>query len=428
MRFHASTLATRLLPWALLAGTVLTSGTGCRRWQHRLRADREVTCLVDEKSNDPRWAVPGSRWHKIHAAAFTIRTTPTTPRQQFAVQRAQLELDSARTAKDVLVDFTKVKMLEDLRSQEETAKAKMDAETAAFALESARVKRLEKQLESCIITAPKEGMVVYANEISRHRGIQTVTIEEGAMVRERQTIIRLPDKEQMQVKVNVHESKVEQMELGMQANIQILDRKLQGTVTSVASQPEPASYYQASVKEYATTVQIDGESKEESKEESKDLLPGMTAEVEILVADLKDVIALPVAAVVEKGGHFYCWVKTPKKIERRRLVMGMSNDEFIEIKDGGAVGDEVVLSPRAVVPEARDIDEDESPDDKKSAEDKSDKPAPPADETPSPGDEAVAPPSATDSDEPRGPRPVAPVRRSSSRRSGSRWRLQPNAV
>ena len=36
-----------------------------------------------------------------------------------------------------------------------------------------------------------------------------------AAVRERQTILRIPDLLQMQVKVNVHESKVDQIQPGM---------------------------------------------------------------------------------------------------------------------------------------------------------------------------------------------------------------------
>jgi multidrug resistance efflux pump len=267
--------------------------------------------------------------------------------QEFSVQRSQLELDSARTAKDVLENFTKVKMLEDLRSQVETAKARMESERAAFALEESRLKRLEDQLAFCVIHAPQGGMVVYANEQSMGRGgsTQGVQIEEGAAVRERQTILRLPDLTQMQVKVNVHETKVEQLRLGMRARIRILGRELLGEVSSVANQPEPTSFFSASVKEYATIVRVDGQ--------PEGLRPGMTAEVEILIAHLKDVLTLPVAAVVEQRGEFYCWVATGDSLERRQLVLGLNDDRFVEVRDGVSQGEQVLLNPRAVVPEAR---------------------------------------------------------------------------
>ena len=275
--------------------------------------------------------------------------------QQFSVQRSQLELDSARTAKDVLENFTKVKMMEDLESKVETAKAKMESEKAAFALEESRLKRLEDQKGYCVITAPQDGMVVYANEQSggMRGGQQGPQIEEGATVRERQTILRLPDLSQMQVKVAVHETKVEQLRIGMRARIRILDRELQGAVSSIANQPEPTSFFSASVKEYGTIVKIDGQ--------PAGLRPGMTSEVEILVAHLKDVLTLPVAAVVEQRGKYFCWVTTAGKTERRSLVLGLNNDQFVEVKDGVAAGDQVLLNPRTVVAEARVSEEEAKP-------------------------------------------------------------------
>ncbi|NLF72325.1 MAG: HlyD family efflux transporter periplasmic adaptor subunit [Candidatus Anammoximicrobium sp.] len=267
--------------------------------------------------------------------------------QQFSVQRSQLELDSARTAKDVLENFTKVKMIEDLQSKVETAKAKLESEKAAFTLEESRLKRLEDQKGFCLINATQDGMVVYANEQmgGMRGGQQGPQIEEGAAVRERQTILRLPDLSQMQVKVNVHETKVEQLRVGMRARIRILGRELQGAVHSIANQPEPTSFFSASVKEYATIVRIDGQ--------PEGLRPGMTAEVEILVAHLKDVLTLPVAAIVEQRGKYFCWVATPGKVERRSLVLGLNNDRFVEVQDGVSETDQVLLNPRAVVAEAR---------------------------------------------------------------------------
>jgi HlyD family secretion protein len=177
-------------------------------------------------------------------------------------------------------------------------------------------------------------------------GSQSVKVEEGATVREGQTLIRLPDLSNMQVKVIVHESKVELIKRGMPARIEIGDRHLDGTVLFVASQPEPASWSNANVKEYATLVKIEGE--------MYGLKPGMTAAVEILIEDLPDVVLIPVSAVVEQRGKFHAWVKTPQGHEKRSLTLGHTNIKVIEIKDGVKEDDEVVLNPKAVLAEARD--------------------------------------------------------------------------
>lgn len=265
--------------------------------------------------------------------------------QKFAVERAKLDLAAAITAKEVLEKFTKVKTLQDLESKRDTAEAKKNSEKAAFDLEEGRLKRLETQLKKCVIRAPKSGMVVYANDQTRARfgPQQTTEIKEGAVVREQQAILRLPDLSNMQVKVTVHESKVDRIQRGMRARIRIQGRDFQGTVISIANQPEPASFFSAAVKEYATIVKIDGE--------SKDLRPGMTAEVEILIAALKDVIAVPVAAVFEQRGQAFACVAKDGQVEKRPIELGMTNDKFIEVKRGLEVGEEVVLNPRAVLPE-----------------------------------------------------------------------------
>jgi multidrug efflux pump subunit AcrA (membrane-fusion protein) len=153
--------------------------------------------------------------------------------------------------------------------------------------------------------APKGGMVVYSNsEGSRFGGSSAISIEEGAQVRERQSIIKLPDLANMQVDVKVHESKIENLERGMRALIRVQGRELQGTVISVANQPEATSRWEGNVKEYKTIVKIDGE--------PEGLRPGMTAEVEILVTNLKDVVRVPTSAVVETGIEHHCWSRTAR--------------------------------------------------------------------------------------------------------------------
>ena len=263
---------------------------------------------------------------------------------QFGVQRSDLELQSAKTALKVLTEYTREKMLTQLKAARDAAAARMRSEQAAWELEVSNLKKLEGQKAKCTIKAPQPGMVIYANENSR-RSSSAVTIEEGAPVREQQTIIKLPDLTRMQVKVPVHETKVEQLRTGMPARITVQDRTYTGRVVAVANQPEPKSWFSAEVKLYATTVAIEGE--------TKNLKPGMTASVEIFVADVPDALTVNVSAVVEQGGKFYVWVVTPEGPERRPVLLGRTDENVVEIKDGVVEAEEVLLNPRAVLKEAR---------------------------------------------------------------------------
>ena len=184
-------------------------------------------------------------------------------------------------------------------------------------------------------------MIVYANERGgRFGGGQGVQVEEGATVRERQTLVRIPDLSQMQVKVNVHESKVEELASGMPASILVQGEKYRGNVESIANQPEPTSWFQGNVKEYATIVKIDGD--------AAGLKPGMTSEVTILVGHLKDVLYLPLACIVESQGRYFVWLNKGGKAERVEVQVGLSNESFVEIKEtkeGLGEGDKVIENP-----------------------------------------------------------------------------------
>jgi HlyD family secretion protein len=269
---------------------------------------------------------------------------------EFAVKRAKLDLDFAQTSKDVLEKFTREKTTRGLEATRDAAQALARSELAAVQLEKAKLDKLTKQLTKCVIFAPKAGMVVYYAERSRY-GSSNSQIEEGSPVRERQTIIQLPDLTQMQAKVPVHESKVEQVHAGQRVYLKVLDREFQGSVTSIANQPEAKSFFSAKVKEYPAEVRIEGD--------CEGLRPGMTAEVEILIANLEDVLTVPVSAVVVKGDQFFGYVKSPEGPQKRELLLGLSNDKFVEVKDGVSEGEEILMNPRAVMSEQINEEEGE---------------------------------------------------------------------
>lgn len=267
-------------------------------------------------------------------------TTLQKEAQEFSVKKAQLDVDLAETAKKVLQEFTFEKMKNELETKVATAEAKAKSEEAAFQLEDSKLKRLENQKANCIIMAPQAGMVVYANESSSGRfggSSDRPKIEEGAAVREGQVILRVPDLGQMQVKVTVHESKVESIRAGMPASIRIQNRRLTGYVTSVANQPESTMMFSSGVKKYGAFVRIDGE--------QSDLKPGMTAEVKILIDERKNILTVPVQCVVELGGKFYVWKVSGNDAVKTAVEIGAGDDQNVEVKEGLAEGDLVLQNP-----------------------------------------------------------------------------------
>jgi HlyD family secretion protein len=269
---------------------------------------------------------------------------------KFAVERGQLDLQAALTAQKVLEEFTRPKTVKSLEAVRDAADARRRAEQASVNLEKAKLERIQQQLKFCVIKAPQRGMVVYGNDPDQNRGfggMDNPQIEEGSMIRERQTIVRLPDLSNMQVKTTVHESRVPHIANGMAARVKVLDRTWNGRIKSIANRPLPPQRYATPTKNYACYVSIDGD--------TTGLKPGMTAQVEILLADLKDVCTVPVASVVEQAGQYYAWVNGPAGPNKREVSIGTTDERVIEIKTGLAAGENVIVNPRATVPEAMRI-------------------------------------------------------------------------
>jgi HlyD family secretion protein len=268
---------------------------------------------------------------------------------KFSVEHGHLDLDAAILAKKVIEEFTRPKTIKQLESVRDAADARRRSEQANVKLEKAKVDRIKDQLKYCVIKAPQRGMVVYANDPDRRDRSDSPQIDEGAMMRERQTIIRLPDLNDMQVETTVHESHVPHIRAGMPALIQILGHPWKGHVKSIASRPTPPSRFSTPTKNYTVYVAVDGN--------TTGLRPGMTAQVEILLADKHNICTVPVTAVVEQKDEFYTWVKKPAGPEKRTVTLGTSDDRVIEIKSGLDVGDEVILNPRSTVAEAMHFDD-----------------------------------------------------------------------
>jgi HlyD family secretion protein len=91
------------------------------------------------------------------------------------------------------------------------------------------------------------------------------------------------------------------------------------------------------VRRFASTIELD--------EQIPEIRPGMTAGVEILIAELKDVLFVPIQAVQTHRGSSYCFVLTDNQPERREVVAGHSSNELVEIKEGLHEGELVLLAP-----------------------------------------------------------------------------------
>jgi len=260
---------------------------------------------------------------------------------RFAVEKSQKELDAAKTKLRVLEDFTKEKTLKQLSSDAAIAKAKWESLKNSYQLEYGKLQDIEDQIAKCVITAPAAGTVTYAHGEEQRGGGDEFVVEDGAVIRERQTIIRLPDVNNMQVEVEINESLIQYVEPGMPAAVRLVgggDRVLRGRVARVNQYAEPTNWRRANVKDYKAFVAI---------EEDADVLKtGMTASVTIAAMYVPEAIVAPVQSVYAHGDRVYCFVKDGDGLTPREVTLGPTNDQFYVVESGLEAGDQVAVNPR----------------------------------------------------------------------------------
>lgn len=259
----------------------------------------------------------------------------------FAVTQAELDVEVKKTEIEVLKEFTKAEELETLRGNLAASKARHEANKERAFADAHRRDRALEEFEHCVIKAEKSGMVIYPSAAAWKK---EPDITEGATVHKNQVLLLMPDLSKMQVKVGIHESIIDRIQPGLEARVTLPDRILDGEVISVASVTSPAGWWTGNVVKYDTIIQLPS---------VEGLKPGMSAEVEVIMARHEDVLTIPVAAVLETEEGDFCWVKTPSGPERRELELGDSNDVAVLVKAGVVEGDEVVLNPLAFVEEAQ---------------------------------------------------------------------------
>jgi hypothetical protein len=72
----------------------------------------------------------------------------------------------------------------------------------------------------------------------------------------------------------------------------------------------------------------------------------MNAEVRIFVESLTDALQVPVQALCESKGHYFCLVRNGERFETREVQVGSSNDTYMTIMSGLREGETVVMNPR----------------------------------------------------------------------------------
>jgi HlyD family secretion protein len=257
----------------------------------------------------------------------------------FRVTQAELNVEVRNTEIGALKDFSKEMEMETLRGDLKAAKADLAASEERAKQDAVRRDEALEEFELCVIKAETGGLVIHP---SAAKWKTAPEIEEGSTVHKDQVLLLMPDLAKMQVKIEIHESVIDRIKPGLAARVRLPNKTLTGEVDTVSSVTAPSGWSGGDEAKYDTIVELPS---------VRGLMPGMSAEVEVLIDSYKDVLTIPVAAVVETEEGDFCWVKADDGPTRRSIKLGDTNDLFTVVKAGLKEGDQVMLNPFAFTDE-----------------------------------------------------------------------------
>jgi HlyD family secretion protein len=251
--------------------------------------------------------------------------------------RRKLQTNYESKVKEAEEDLDRVVKQSEARMAQ--AQADVETKTRTLALNESKLERDKQNLAAAKIFAPSDGLVVYASPEGRFSSESM--IEEGATIRYRQEIIKLPDTSAMKLTIKVHESHVGKVKPGQAAYVVLdpqPDMRYEGRVAKVALLPNTQDRWSnPNLKVYDTEILITGKLPEEVK-------PGVSARAEIVITNLTDVLTVPVQAVTTLQGKPVVYLAgakpTPVPVQ-----VGLFNTRSIHIAEGLNEGDRVLLSP-----------------------------------------------------------------------------------
>jgi len=226
-----------------------------------------------------------------------------------------------------------------LSSEEDTERAVGNAQARAAActasrdgtrVSAAQVQVAEAALERTRLTAPFAGIIAEINgELGEFVTPSPIGIPTPPTV-------DLIDSSCLYISAPIDEVDAPRVKPGLAARISLdafADRTFSGHVRRVAP-------YVLDVERQARTVEIEAEIDDPDKSA---LLPGYSADVEVLLAREERALRIPTAVIIN-GNEIFVYDADSRRIERRSIETGVANWEYTQVLDGLDEGELVVSS------------------------------------------------------------------------------------
>jgi len=220
------------------------------------------------------------------------------------------------------------------REQEASARTQVQTQQSQAASQLAALQNARLGVSNATIAAPFNGIVV-----SR-------SLDPGAYVTPGTStpIVTIADLDQTDVTVNVTEVQIAAIRRGAPVSITVdayPGRTFEGKVTRIAGGADQAT----------RTVQVEID----IANPGHLLRPGMYATAQLSAGADKDVLVVPLGALVSVGDQHFVWVVKDDKVSRHQVTVGRATGEIVEVNAGLTEDDQIVARGTDLVREGQRV-------------------------------------------------------------------------
>ncbi|HEV3365284.1 MAG TPA: biotin/lipoyl-binding protein [Acidimicrobiia bacterium] len=265
---------------------------------------------------------------------------------QQAVDAARNDVDTAEAEVAQQV-AAKAVQEERPKNQAEVAAAQADVKNKQAVVDDA-----QRQLDDTTLVAPTDGTVAViggrigeevpgggsnrggfdASALSRPPNAQAP----GSVSSRAGGFVTLTDLGTTEVKARFSEADTAKIKPGQAAKVEF--ESLGQQLTARVIRIDPIETVVANVVTYTVTLLLD--------KKLEEIKPGMTGNVDVIIAQKQNVLRLPVTAINPRNGRATVQVVKPDgELETRQVSTGLKGDDDIEITSGLDEGDKVVVTP-----------------------------------------------------------------------------------
>lgn len=273
--------------------------------------------------------------------------------ERYAIHEAQLKLDNLKLEWQRKTKIYKQGLLDantydQLTNQYHLAEVQLSSAKESLSEAQAQLQYAQEQLAKTVIRSPLTGIVTALNVKVGESVIPGTTNIPGS------TLMSIGDPSELLAEVNVDEADIAHVQLGEDAEVNSTaypNDTLHGKVTFVA----PAATTMPGQQGQGFKVKIRVENPK-----ALAIRPDMSCRAEIETQSATNTLAVPVGAVLFSGqgrpakalfsnAGAYVYVDAGGKAQRRDVTLGISSDEWQEIKSGLKAGEQVITGPYQVL-------------------------------------------------------------------------------